>query len=238
MSIQDIIIASLTVLVGSTLQGSIGFGFGLFASPILVLIDPQLVPAPLLLLTLVLTSFLVVRERTAIDIRGLRWALVGRMAGTVVAGGVLSLISVQHIELLFGFLVLVGVTMSVSGLRFQPRRRVLFGAGLLSAVMGTIASIGGPPMALVYQDAPASRLRATMSAFFWVGTILSLFILRLVGRFGATEINLTILLLPALFLGLLMSRWTSSFVDGRYTRPAVLLLATAGGLVVIFRQLL
>ena len=44
---------------------------GLFASPILILIDERFVPAPILLATWVLTTFLILRERHAIDTQGL-----------------------------------------------------------------------------------------------------------------------------------------------------------------------
>ena len=89
MSWFDIAAASATVLVGSILQGSVGFGMGLLASPILMLVDPRFVPAPILLSTMVLTALLTYRERHAIDLAGLRWALAGRIVGTTVAGTVL-----------------------------------------------------------------------------------------------------------------------------------------------------
>ena len=237
MSYFDIALCSLTVLVGSTLQGAIGFGMGLFASPILILIDERFVPAPILLATWVMTTFLILRERHAVDIRGLQWALVGRAVGTVLAGTVLMLLPRDRIPLVFGALVLLGVAMSLSGLRFRPRRSVLLGAGAMSAVMGTIASIGGPPMALVYQDAPGAQLRATMSSFFWVGAAMSLVVLRVVGRFGEEEVWLTLVILPGVLLGLLASRWTAAVVDRGHTRAVVLTLAVAAGLAVIIRQL-
>jgi len=103
--------------------------------------------------------------------------------------------------------------------------------------MGTIASIGGPPMALVYQDAEGARLRATMSSVFWVGMILSLVALRLVGRFGSEEVRLTLVMLPGTLIGLCTSRWTASVVDRGNTRTAVLAVAAVAGGVVILRQL-
>ena len=238
MSWLDLAIASITVLIGATLQGSVGFGMGLLASPILILIDERFVPAPILLSTTILTTFLVIRERHAIDIYGLRWALAGRVVGTVVAGTVLALLPGDRMAVVFGGFVLVAVLMSVSGLRFQPGPRVLAGAGALSGIMGTIASIGGPPMALVYQDAEGARLRATMSSFFWVGTILSLSALRLVGRFGSEEVRLTLVLLPSMMLGLYASRWTAAVVDRGHTRTAVLTVAAVTGAMVIIRQVL
>ena len=56
------IMLSLVVGLGSLLQGSIGFGLGLFAVPFLVLIDPRLVPGPILLASGVLTILMVHRE--------------------------------------------------------------------------------------------------------------------------------------------------------------------------------
>ena len=237
MSWFDILIASVTVLIGSTLQGSVGFGMGLLASPVLILIEPRFVPAPILLSTFCLTSFLAVREWDAIDVDGLRWAVVGRTGGTILAGFVLAVLPNDWMMLVLGLFVLFGVAMSMSGLKVKPTRLVLLWAGALSGVMGTIASIGGPPIALVYQDAPGARIRATMSCLVWVGTIMSLIVLWLVGRFGETELRLTLILLPGLFLGVFVSRWTAHVVDRGSTRAAVLSVAGLAGLVVVLRQL-
>ena len=237
MSWFDILIASVTVLIGSTLQGSVGFGMGLLASPVLILIEPRFVPAPILLSTFCLTSFLAVREWDAIDVDGLRWAVVGRTGGTILAGFVLAVLPNDWMMLVLGLFVLFGVAMSMSGLKVKPTRLVLLWAGALSGVMGTIASIGGPPIALVYQDAPGARIRATMSCLVWVGTIMSLIVLWLVGRFGETELRLTLILLPGLFLGVFVSRWTAHIVDRGSTRAAVLSVAGLAGLVVVLRQL-
>ena len=118
MSWLEMAIVSVTVLIGATLQGSVGFGMGLFASPILILLDERFVPAPILLSTWVLTTCLTLRERHAIDLHGLRWALGGRVVGTFVAGSVLLVLPADRMAIVFGGLVLVGVLMSASGLRF------------------------------------------------------------------------------------------------------------------------
>ena len=233
----DVLIASLVALAGSTLQSSIGVGMGLLASPLLILIDPRFVPGPILLSTLVLTTLLTWRERHAVDLRGLRWAVAGRVAGTVGAAALLAVLPAGRMAIVFGGLVLLGVGMSVSGLRLRVRPPALVGAGALSGIMGTIAAVGGPPMALLYQDAKGPRLRATLSSFFWIGTILSLIALRMIGRFGWYEVQLTLLLLPGMLLGYVTSRWTISIIDRGHTRRAVLAVAASAGLAVIVRQL-
>ncbi len=233
----EIALIGLIVLVGSTLQGSVGFGMGLLASPLLILIDPRFVPGPILLSTLVLVSLLTLRERHAIDLHGIGWAMVGRVGGTAAAGLVLVSLPGDRLVLLFGFLVLAAVAMSLSPVRLAPVRPVLVAAGLISGVLGTIASIGGPPMALVYQNESGARIRSTMSGFFIAGTILSLAALRGVGRFGLYEVRLALLMLPALLAGYLLSGWTVGVVDRGYMRRAVLAVSAASGVVIVIRQL-
>jgi uncharacterized membrane protein YfcA len=236
LSPGEILTVVLTVLFGATLQGSVGFGMGLIASPILILIDPRFVPGPILLSTTVLTVLLVYRERTAIDFHGIQWAMVGRLVGTVLASAILLVVSADQLVLLIGVFILSAVGMSLSGFRFDPIRPVLVVAGMLSGLLGTIASVGGPPMALVYQHAAGARIRSTMSGFFLLGTILSLGALWYVGRFGAYEIQLTLVMLPSVLTGFVLSKWTAVYVDRGYVRPAVLSVAAGAGLLVIIRQ--
>jgi len=236
LSPGEILTVVLTVLFGATLQGSVGFGMGLLASPILILIDPRFVPGPILLSTTVLTVLLVYRERTAIDFHGIQWAMVGRLFGTLLASAILLVVSADQLVLLIGVFILSAVGMSLSGFRFDPIRPVLVVAGMLSGLLGTIASVGGPPMALVYQHAAGARIRSTMSGFFLLGTILSLGALWYVGRFGAYEIQLTLVMLPSVLTGFVLSKWTAVYVDRGYVRPAVLSVAAGAGLLVIIRQ--
>jgi uncharacterized membrane protein YfcA len=237
LSSGEILLATLVVLLGTTLQGAVGFGLGLFASPILMLIDPRFVPASILLSTLLVTTVFVAREHHAVDLSGLGWATAGRIPGTAAAALVLAVVPEQHMGTLFGSLVLLGVFMSLSGVRFAPHRPQLLAAGFLSGVMGTIASIGGPPMALVYQRAEGPRLRSTMASFFLFGTILSLAALWVIGRLRLVDLQLTAMLVPGLIGGLVTSRWVARAVDRGYTRRVLLTVAAGAGLAVIVRQL-
>ena len=55
-----------------------------------------------------------------------------------------------------------------------PRRRNVVLAGATSGLLGTATSIGGPPMALVWQRNSGARLRGTMSGFFLIGSVMSI----------------------------------------------------------------
>jgi uncharacterized membrane protein YfcA len=238
LTLTQIALAAGAVTVGATLQGSIGFGLGLVAAPLLVLIDPRFIPAPLLLASVVLTVLLTHREWRSVQFRDLGWAIGGRMVGIAAAITALLLISPNRIALFFGVLILLMVGLTASGLHLPPTPRTLLGAGMLSGFSGTAVSIGGPPMALVLQRESGARLRGTLSAFFVVGISMSLVGLRIAGRLGRTELLLSLALLPGILLGYLISRHTARLLDRGYTRSAVLAVSGAAGVVVIIKQLI
>ena len=238
MSLFDTLVVVVCGAVGFTLQGAVGFGMGILGSPILILIDSRLVPGPVLASSMVFTLFLTLRERRSIDVGGFRWAVLGRLAGTIPAAGLVAVLPSEQLGLLFGGIVLLAVAISVAGPRVELRPVSLVVGGALSGMMGTIASIGGPPLALLYQHAPGARVRGTLSSIFLVGSFISLVALALVGRFGRDELRLTLALLPGVLFGLVVSRRLASRLDRGYTRRAVLAVATAAGLIVVGRYVL
>lgn len=236
MSPPELIAASAIVAAGAVLQGSVGFGLGLFAVPLLLLVNTRLVPAPLLLASGVLTILLTHRERHGIITSDLKWSLSGRLLGTLPALAVLSIVPGDRLGVAFAALVLLGVGLSVSGWHFPPTPRVLLGAGALSGFMATIAAIGGPPMALVYQRETGPRIRGTLSAYFVVGVTISLIGLAMVGRFGWMEVALAAALIPGILTGFLVSRHTARALDRGYLRPAVLIVSAASAVLVIAKH--
>ena len=230
--------ACAAVTIGSTVQGSVGLGLGLVAAPILALIDPMLVPGPILLCGLVLTLLMSYRERRAMDIAGLKWGVVGRILGTLVAVIVLTNVPKEEMTLIFGGLVLLAVALSASGLHVSPTTWTLISAGTLSGFMGTASNTGGPPIALVYQHAPGARLRSTLSGFFVPGTIMSLVALVAVRRFGRYELWSALTFLPGVLIGFLLSARTLPLLDRGYTRAAILTVSAVSSVIVILRALL
>jgi uncharacterized membrane protein YfcA len=230
--------AGLVVTIGATLQGSIGFGLGLFSVPLLVLIDPKFVPGPLLFSSLALTVLLTHRERGSVLFADLKWAVGGRLLGIAAAAAALELVPARQIGILFGVLVLGAVGLSSSGWRLAVTPRSLFGAGILSGFMGTAVSIGGPPVALLYQHETGARIRGTLSAFFFIGVSMSLVGLHLIGRFGWPEVLIALSLVPGIVLGFVLSRRLVHLLDRGYVRRAVLLVSGISALAVLARSLL
>jgi uncharacterized protein len=82
--------AALVVTLGTLVQGSIGYGMTLVAAPLLSLVDPTLVPVPLILLTPVHAVLAVARDGRHADWLGIGWATLGRLPGMGI--GVLAVV--------------------------------------------------------------------------------------------------------------------------------------------------
>jgi len=236
MSLPHFLAVTLILLLGALLQGSIGFGLGLFSVPLLVLFLPQAVPGPVLFASGLLTILMLIREHPSVRRADLRWSLGGRVVGTVAALAVLVVVPASALSALFGGLILVAVALTASGLHLGLTPRSLSGAGVASGFLATTIGIGGPPMALIYQRETGPSIRATLSAFFLVGTILSLAGLHYVGHFGVRELWMGVLMLPGIGLGFLASRWLAGVLDRGLIRPAILVISGVSGLVALLKS--
>ncbi len=234
----EFLLASVVVLAGSVIQGSVGFGLGILAAPLLLLINPILIPAPLLSAALVLTLLVARREHQSIDLHGVAWALIGRVPGALLGAATLAVLPKRSTTFLVGVVVFVAVAMIGWGPRVRRTRRILLGAGTISGFMGTTAAMGGPPMVVVYRDDTGPRIRGTLAGFFFVGLFISLTTLATIGRFGHQEMLAALALVPGILVGFAISNRIAPVIDRGYTRRAVLVVSALAGLSVILRALL
>jgi uncharacterized membrane protein YfcA len=222
-------VALAAVLAGAFVQGTVGFGVNILAAPVLALVEPDALPATLILVALPLAFGMLVREHGAIDGSGLRWLVVGRLPGTALGALVVATLPADGLAAVIGALVLLAVAMSVVAPPLAVTRRSALAVGALSGAMGTASSIGGPPPALLYQHHPGPVLRSTTAALFVVGTMLSTAALVVAGQVGWDHVGLALALMPAVAGGLLLSRLLGHRIDAGWLRPAVLVVAAVAG---------
>ncbi|MCX2925036.1 sulfite exporter TauE/SafE family protein [Streptomyces sp. NEAU-W12] len=236
MTGPEFALLSATVVVGALLQVSVGFGLGMIAAPVFSLVDPSLTPSVVLVLAAGVTAAVLVRERGRADLRGCGWALAGRVPGVLAGALLVAVLPARHLALLVAGMVLAGVAVSLAGFVPRQRRGTVLVAGMASGLMGTATSIGGPPMAMVWQRLSGPELRATMSAFFLVGSLMSLAALGSAGAVGAGALRSTVLLAPAAAAGVLLARPLARRLEVRRTRAVAMVLAVAGASVLVLRQ--
>ncbi len=225
------------VVLGSVIQGSIGFGLAAVVAPVLLLVNSIFLPGPMLVTSMLLTVLIAWRDRRHTVWPEVAVGTTGRIFGMLPAALALRFLSGATYELLFAAAVLAGVAISLGGWHFRLTIRNLFLTAIGSGFVSTISAIGGPPMALVYQHEEAPKIRGTLSSMFTIGTPISLIGLWWAGWFGLPELMLGVMLMPAVVVGFAFSRYTVARLDGRHTRPAILALSASTAVVVIIHAL-
>jgi uncharacterized membrane protein YfcA len=225
---------AVAVAVGAVIQGSIGFGYALVAVPAMVLLLPWAVPVTPLFLALPMTLLMSAREWRSIDLEGFALITGGRLLGTVAGVVLLVLAPKGYLSMLMGLLILAAALVSFLRPTVEVNDGTRLAGGVASGVVGTVAALGGTPLALVYQDRSGAELRSTLAISFVVGIAMSLVGLALAGKVESRHVVLALELLPGLLIGLLISRWVVQRLDERWVRPAVLVFAAVAGLVITF----
>ncbi|MGK3647052.1 sulfite exporter TauE/SafE family protein [Pseudarthrobacter enclensis] len=236
MTVTEYAIIAGVIFLAACLQASSGFGMGMLAAPVIALIDPALLPASLILLALLVTVMVTVTERQSLDLRGTGWALLGRVPGSLLGTWLVAASSREGLAWVVVAVVLTGLVLAGRGWAPRPRRANLVAAGAASGIMGTATSIGGPPMALVWQNHDGPRLRGTMSAFFMVGSAISLAMLWAAGTVTGHMLVLALWMAPAVVAGYLASRRINRYLSAVRLK-ALAFGASALGSVLLVMQL-
>ncbi len=232
-----ILLINLVIFCGSLLQGLIGYGIGLFSAPLLFLIDPALVPAPLILISTVLTVLMMIRDKSHLQFDQIAWAMKGGFIGVVLAGVILKVATKDQFELFFGLLILAAVLISVLGFKPKVNKITNVIAGFTSGFMGTLTAVGGPPIALLYQHGAIRNIVANLTAFFMFLNIVAIVTLASIGEITFETLKAVAISTPGVCLGLYVSTKLQGIVKPHFARKWILTLSTVTAIIAIIRAL-
>ena len=232
------LVAAGAVLLGSVLQGSLGFGFALVAAPVLIFLNPDWVPGALLVSGWPFVALMTWRERKHLSLQSEFSPWVGLLAGLVMGLLVLRVVEPSRLGMIVASVILLAVVLSVLGGRIplNPWSR-LFG-GALAGFMGATASIPGPALALLHQEASPVQMRAVLAPYFFLGSTLALAGLWATGQLSSDTVRMGLLLIPASLSGFIISSRTARWVQPALLRPAVYLFSGMAALSLLARSIL
>ncbi len=237
LSVFDVL-ALLIVTCGIMLQTWVGIGFGLLAAPLLYLINPAFVPGPILILGFCLSLLVVLKEHANLSWQRVMPAIIARLPGSWCGAALLVSVPQYGLSLMFGasLMLAVLVTWRTCKVITTPWRLAI--GGFFSGLIGTATSIGGPPIALVYQEQDRITARNEIAAFFLIGTPISILMLVQQNRVDQASLLLSLQALP----GVLFGFWLANKLDGRINttsaKPVLLMISTASALMVLYKGIL
>jgi uncharacterized membrane protein YfcA len=236
MSLAAWILAFAITATAASLQGTVGIGFGMLSVPLLSLIDPSLAPAPQLLVALPLTVTMAWRERAAIDLHGFWWIIGGRIPGAVLGVALLGVVSQRSLDILIAMIVLGAVAAIARGLHIQRTRATKVAAGVTSGTTGVVASIGGPPVAMLYSSDDSDTIRSTLAAVFTIGLTTSIVFRYVSGNISMGDLHVALVLFPAAVIGYMISLVLKDRVPKDRVRTAILIVSGLGAVALLVRS--
>ena len=115
--------AILAIVFGATVQALVGLGAGLIAVPILLLINPVFVPAPIILASLILTSQMAYRGRREFHPTEVIPDLVGILLGAIFGVALFRVVDSKLLGFIFSIIILCAVVLGIKGKRFKTTRK-------------------------------------------------------------------------------------------------------------------
>jgi uncharacterized membrane protein YfcA len=237
LSWADYLIAAVAVLVGATVQGSIGFGLNLLSAPVIAIVHPEALPGAIVVLAMPLSATTALRERHAIDRDAVRWLVTGAVPGTAIGLIIVSVVSTEALAVVVGCIAVIGVAISLISRPIPVTRSSGGITGLASSIMGTAAGVGGPPVGVLFQHHDGPVVRSTLGAFFALTGVLTVIGLTAVGKIHGPQLEFALVLLPPMLFGLAVSRCFHAWVDRGWMRPTLLFLSGTAGVAAIMHGL-
>jgi len=213
MEIYHYILVGLIVFLAGLLQSAIGFGYALFATPLLVLLTK--IPLPNIITLVAACSFL----QSLFGVIELRQHVPWRLSMTATIIRALSLIlgilllkilvglSTSHIRMVIGC-ILCGLVALQLLYRPAPRPKLHWAWGGLafisSGVLAGLCGMGGPPLVIwvMAHDWSNPKSRAFLFATFTAAIPIQLVLLGIsFGRSILESFLLAVLLTPVVYLG-------------------------------------
>ena len=237
MSFTAWLLAFAITAIAATFQGTVGVGFAMLSVPLLSLIDPSLTPAPQLLVALPLAVTMAWAERSAIDLRGFWWIIGGRIPGGLLGIALLAVASQTMLDVFISLVVLGAVAAIARGIHIRRTPATKLAAGVTSGTTGVVASIGGPPVALLYSSDDSDIIRSTLAAVFTIGLTTSIVFRYVSGNISMDDVRTALVLFPAVVIGYLISSVLKDRIPKERVRSAILIVSGLGAVALLVRAL-
>tara|TARA_B100000965_G_scaffold406240_1_gene444107 strand:- start:369 stop:1103 length:735 start_codon:yes stop_codon:yes gene_type:complete len=238
LSLIELVFISVLLFASAAVQGILGFGFAVISSPILVQIEPLLVPQILSLLALPMAYRIYQREKKEVDWKPFKFLFLGRVIGGPL--GLLLLINLNErlLSISVGAIVFFAGVATFNEWTLERNNQTSWIAGSLSGIFAMIAGVGGPPIAILYRGASGKEFRPSLNAVFTFGIIITLSLLFISGEIYRDHIVLILYLAIPVALGLKLSSSLFSDVSDATISKGVTYFSIISGLIVIFRNII
>jgi len=236
LTLNVFLAAAAIITVGAAIQGFAGFGMPVLAAPWLYLMEPDLVPGPIIVAAMFHNILAVSREREEINFPAVVWILSGTIPGIVAGAAASRILSESSLALMVAIVILCAVGLTASGFAVPQNKPVSTTTGLAAGFSVSTAAVSGEIVALYLSKLSGPQLRSTLAAYFLISGTTTLCALSLFGKLSLLQLAWGLFLTPFLGFGFLASSLVAEVMDKKYLRPAVLSISAVAAVILLIRS--
>lgn len=201
------VLTALTVAMATVLQGITGFGFGLLAAPILlVLVTKTTSVTTLITIGTGVNAYLLwhLRGKAVIDTRLFKRLLISTAAGLPFGLLALKEIDIHALRVVAGVcVVLFAAIVYMLKVRIARTGTATAAAGWVAGVLQASIGLIGPPVALLLtaQEMERDEFRRTLAALFLIVNVITLSLFSVTGALSVHGVLLGLPCIPGALLG-------------------------------------
>ena len=230
----ELFFSILIVVVASTVIGTVGFGFGLVAVPVLLLyLEPQQTVVVSNSLIAIVMAMVLVRTWRHLKLRASIGLVVGGMAGTPIGVLALNSASPSALRITIAIVIIFLGLFSLSSVQlpFAQRRPAGPIFGFLTSLAVTTIGIGGPLGAIyaIAQGWKAETVRAVLALFFLASDIVAFGLYAATGLVGRDTLANIGVMIPGLVIGFGLAAVLVTRINDRIFRYAVVAVIVVAG---------
>lgn len=196
-------------LFAATVNGGLGYGFSSLTVPLALLLFPNKVLSPaLVLIELVINTVLVVQNRQSLSAARRRAIpiIIGLVPGVLIGSYLLTSVNPADLKLCTYVVLLPLILSQAAGYRRPIRAEHAAGVplGLGVGVLYSTTTISGPPLAVMFnnQGVDKDEFRAALGSVRFVETSMTTVVYCFLGLFTSQSIHLIVPIAPAVLIGL------------------------------------
>ena len=237
-----IVLASIIIFVSCLIQGITSFGFSLVAVPLLsVFLSLKLIVPLLVIFSFVLNSIILIKLKDYINFKEIYLLILSAVIATPIGANILINVNERILQLMVGIVVVFSAILFKTGFKIKLKNEKLayFPVGILSGILNGAVSLSGPPVILFLtnQDKDKQVFRATLTSFFWILNIVTIFVFFNKGLINQNVIKNVFQLMPSLLIGSILGVKIGNKVKEDNFKNLTISLMTVMGILSIVRNI-
>ncbi|MTI66221.1 MAG: sulfite exporter TauE/SafE family protein [Firmicutes bacterium] len=242
MDISFFIISTgiVIILISGLIQGMTSFGFSLLALPLLGLILPIKIVVPILVIySLVINAIIIYKIREDVHLGRIKYLIIAGIISTPLGTYLLLILNENTLKVVIGIIISISAISMLKGYKINiesKRENISYiPVGLISGILNGSVSLSGPPVILFLANQGVKKqiFRANLTSYFLILNIITIPTYFFGGLITKDVINHTIILFPALIIGVLLGIKLGNKVDEKIFKKLTLILVISMGILSI-----